>query len=99
MPPTMPMMSPIVVSIGIISIMAMSFGITRKRSGMNPIVRMASISSETFIVPISAANADPARPVATIATIIGPSSRTTEQPTSPGRNASAPYLCIWTAHW
>jgi len=89
-----PKRSPKNVRSGIMQIIASSFGITRKRQGENPIVRSALISSDAFIVAISAAKADPARPVAITATISGPSSRTMEQPTSAGRKESAPYLCI-----
>ena len=41
-------------------------------------VSSASISSVTFIVPISAANAEPDRPMTTMAVINGPSSRVME---------------------
>src|SRR5207253_383832 len=50
---------------GSITIIARNFGVTRKSIGWIAIVSRASISSETFIVPISAANADPARPLTT----------------------------------
>ena len=42
------------------------------------IVSSASISSVTFMVPISAANAEPERPITTMAVIRGPSSRDME---------------------
>ena len=98
-PPRIPAMSPKIVSSGIMQIIAIIFGTTRKRIGSKPMVRSASISSDTFMVPISAAKAEPARPVAITATISGASSRTTVQPTNPGRNPSAPYLRICTAAW
>jgi hypothetical protein len=43
--------------------------------GSNAITRRASISSVTFIVPISAENAEPERPLTAIAVSKGPSSR------------------------
>ena len=66
---------------GITTIMAISFGIIKKRGGTKPIVVSASISSLTRMVPSSAAKAEPARPVAIIATIKGPNSLTIERPT------------------
>ena len=56
-------------------------------------------SSEIFMVPISAAKADPLRPVATMATISGPSSRRMVHPMTMGRKLSAPYLCDCTSAW
>ena len=56
------------------TIMARNFGVTRKRIGLIAIVSSASISSVTFIVPISAANAEPERPMTTMAVMSGPSS-------------------------
>jgi len=44
---------------GSMTIMARNFGATRKRTGLIAIVSSASISSLTFIVPISAAKAEP----------------------------------------
>ena len=49
--------------------------------GEIPIVRSASISSLTRIVPSSAANAAPERPARITAVISGTSSRVTEIPT------------------
>src|SRR3990172_3229391 len=43
-------------------ISARIFGTTRKRMGLSAMVRMASISSEITMVPISAAMAEPLRP-------------------------------------
>ncbi len=43
--------------------------------GSSPIVVRASSSSLTFMVPISAANAEPERPARMIAVKIGPNSR------------------------
>ena len=53
---------------------------TNASTGDTPIVRMASISSVIFIVPICAANADPERPATMIAVISAPSSRTVIRP-------------------
>ena len=69
---------------------ASNLGTTRKRHGLIPIVRNALISSSTFIVPISAAKLDPARPVAITATISGPSSFNTENAKRSATNNSAP---------
>ncbi len=55
-------------------------------------VSSASISSLTFIVPISAANADPERPMTMIAVISGPSSRVIEMATALATNCIAPSL-------
>ena len=60
---------------------ASTFGVTRKRVRSRPMAASASTSSETFIVPISAANAAPERPAAMIAVISGPSSRVIDRPT------------------
>ena len=49
--------------------------------GETPMVRMASISSVSFIVPICAAKADPERPATMIAVISVPSSRSVIRPT------------------
>ena len=62
-------------SIGITSTSASVRGRTRYRIGPNPIVRSASISSDTFIEPSSAAKAAPERPQTMMAVISGPSSR------------------------
>jgi hypothetical protein len=45
-------------------------------------VSSASISSVTFIVPISAAKAEPERPITMMAVINGPSSRVIEMATA-----------------
>ena len=63
---------------GIITAIARNLGTTRKATGSSAIVSSASISSVTRIVPISAANAEPDRPITTTAVIRGPSSRVIE---------------------
>jgi hypothetical protein len=55
-------------------------GITSASVGETPIVRMASISSVSFIVPSCAANAEPDRPATMIAVISTPSSRKLSRP-------------------
>ena len=67
-------------SSGIISTAAMIRGITSASIGETPIVRIASISSVSFIVPICAANAEPERPATMIAVISTPSSRKASRP-------------------
>ncbi len=53
-------------------------------------MRSASTSSVTFFVPISAANADPDRPITTIAVISGPNSRKIETITASGTRLNMP---------
>ena len=67
---------------GSIIIMATNFGVTRKWIGSIAMVSSASISSVTFMVPISAANADPDLPITTMAVINGPSSLVIEMATA-----------------
>ena len=67
-------------SSGIIRIAAIIRGRTSASIGDTPIVRMASISSVIFIVPIWAAKAEPERPATMIAVISTPSSRTVIRP-------------------
>ena len=69
---------------------AKTFGTTRKRIGLSAIVRMASISSEITIVPISAAIAEPDRPETMIAVMSGPISRVIEMPTRLATKICAP---------
>ena len=77
---------------GTISSMARNFGATRNCTGSSAMVSIASISSFTFIVPISAANAEPERPITTTAVISGPSSRVIEMATALATRCSAPNL-------
>jgi hypothetical protein len=60
--------------------------------GLIAIVSKASISSLTFMVAISAANADPERPITTIAVTRGPSSRDMEMATAVETALIAPNL-------
>ena len=60
---------------GITNVAAKTRGRVRNSVGLNPQVVSASISSFTFIVPSSAANAEPERPVRMIPVMIGPNSR------------------------
>ena len=94
-PPTMPATLPKTVSTGIEISMAVSFGNTRNDSGRIPIVSSALICSSSFIVPISAANAEPAQPVSTIATMSGPSSFSTTKPTASTTKISWPSFESW----
>jgi hypothetical protein len=75
---------------GSMTIMARNFGVTKKWMGLTAMVSSASISSVTFIVPISAANADPDRPITTMAVIKGPSSRVIEIATALATKLIAP---------
>src|SRR5260370_37266382 len=77
---------------GNIAILARNFGVTRKWIGLIAIVSSASISSVTFMVPISAANAEPERPITTIAVINGPSSLDIDNATALGTILMAPNL-------
>ena len=52
----------------------------------------ASTSSDTFIVPSSAVNADPLRPITITAISTGPSSRRSDTATRSGTNVSPPSL-------
>ncbi len=61
--------------------------------GLIPIVRIASISSVSFIVPIWAANAEPERPATIIAVINTPNSRRVIRPTRLTVRDSAPNCC------
>ena len=65
--------------------------------GLSPIVVRASSSSLTFIVPISAAKADPDRPARIIAVKRGPNSLNRERLTKFATNTSAPNRSIGTA--
>src|SRR6266481_2911783 len=91
-PPRMPMALAQMVKQGNITIMARNFGATRNRIGLMAIVSSASISSLTFIVPISAANAEPERPITMMAVIKGPSSRDMETATIVATALIAPNL-------
>ena len=51
-------------------------GTARNVVGLKPIINKASTSSDIFMVPISAAKAEPDLPATTIAVIIGPNSET-----------------------
>src|SRR6267143_1632759 len=77
---------------GSITIMARNFGVTRKWIGLIAIVSSASISSVTFMVPISAAKAEPERPITTMAVINGPSSLDIDNATALGTMFMAPNL-------
>ena len=80
-PPKMADRSENSVKKGTTTTVATILGTTRKRIGSNPIVKSASTSSDIFMVPISAAYAEPDLPATMIAVIIGPSSLTMARPT------------------
>ena len=98
-PPINPTMPAKIVNSGVTNIVASRRGTTRKRSGSSAIVVRASISSFTFIVPISAAKAAPVRPASTIDVINGASSRNIDRPIRLATNSSAPNWRIGTADW
>ena len=72
-------------------------GMTSASIGETPMVRIASISSVIFIVPICAAKAEPERPATMIAVISVPSSRTVIRPIRLMVYISAPNCSSWTA--
>ena len=62
-------------------------------------VRSASISSVTFMVPICAVYAEPDRPATMIAVSSGDSSRSIASPTRSAMKMLAPKRCSWSAPW
>ena len=76
---------------------AMTRGITSASTGPTPMVRIASISSVIFMVPICAAKAEPERPATMIAVMSMPSSRRVRRPTRLTVNTSAPKSRNWLA--
>src|ERR1035438_8195856 len=96
-PPRTPMKSDQTARQGIMTAMARNFGTTRNATGSRAMVSSASSSSVTRIVPISAAKAEPDRPMTTIAVISGPSSRVMEMDTRLATNCMAPRRCNWYA--
>ena len=89
-PPIKPNKSAKMVSSGVMNTAATTRVTTKKRTGSSPMVLSASISSRTFMVPSSAANAEPERPAKMIAVISGPNSRNIERPIRLAINSSAP---------
>jgi hypothetical protein len=77
-------------SIGIEISIASAFGFTTKSTGSIDIMRRPSSCSVVSIDAISAAMADPARPVTSSAVSTGPSSRTSESPTTAPSEFAAP---------
>ena len=78
---------------------ATSVGTTRYRIGLSAMTVSASICSVMRITPISAASADPARPVTMSAASTGPSSRTSAIATSGPTNASEPTRWSMSMPW
>ena len=62
------------------NVQASTRGTTSASIGETPIVRIASISSVSFMVPNCAAKAEPERPATMIAVISTPSSRNESRP-------------------
>ena len=62
-------------------------------------LRSASTSSVTCMVPICAVYAEPVRPATMIAVISGASSRTIDKPTRSATNRLAPYWRNCTPPW
>src|SRR5271165_1138373 len=89
-PPKTPMKLAQMVRHGSMTIMAINFGATRKWTGLMAMVSSASISSLTFMVPSSAATAEPERPITTMAVMSGPSSRDMEMATALATKVMAP---------
>jgi len=77
-------------SSGMHSTIASAFGPTTKRTGSIAMVFMPSSCSLAFITAISAAIAEPARPVTSRHVSTGPSSRTSTRPITPPSDVSAP---------
>ena len=77
-------------SSGIESASASALGWVTKSTGSTDIMRSPSSCSVATIAPISAATAEPARPVTSSAVSTGPSSRTSDRPTTPPTLCSAP---------
>ena len=89
-PPASPASMAMKVSSGSITSRASTRGITSRSIGSSPRVRIASISSRAFIVPIWAVKAEAVRPATTIAVISTASSRKVAMATSSTTKISAP---------
>ena len=74
-PARMPKKAATILRHGTATSAARYFGANTNSTGSKAMTLRASISSVTFMVPISAANADPDRPLTAIAVNSGPSSR------------------------
>jgi hypothetical protein len=77
-------------SSGMTKTIASAFGLTTKSMGSTDIMRSPSSCSVVTIEAISAAMAEPARPVTSSAVSTGPSSRIRERPTTAPSDPSAP---------
>ena len=89
-PPSKPAYIPKMVRTGVNKMPATTRWTTRNWTGDKPIVWRAFSSSFTFIVPSSAAKAEPERPASMIAAITGPSSRDITRPNKLATNTCAP---------
>ena len=97
--PSRPAVSSANVITGITSMAAIMRGSTSMVIGSRPIVTSASTSSFTFMVPISAAKAEPVRPARITEASNGPSSRSRLIATRLATKMSAPNRRIGTADW
>ena len=77
-------------SSGMARVSATAFGITTKWIGSTDIMRRPSSCSVATMAPISAAAAEPARPVTSSPVKTGPSSRISVSPTTAPSDSSAP---------
>ena len=91
-PARMPKVLLMMVRQGIVISAARYFGASTNSIGSRAMVRSASISLVTTMVPISAENADPDRPLTTMAVNSGPSSRVNPIATVSMTYCSAPNL-------
>ncbi len=92
-PPSTPTTSVTSVSSGASTAIATRRGITRKLAGSIDMISSASISSETFIVPSSAAMPAPTLAVRISAVMNGPISRHSPRPMIEAMRSVAPKRC------
>ncbi|MNE64057.1 hypothetical protein D3C80_1594430 [compost metagenome] len=88
-PPQIPIATKISVNNGMLIKPAQKRGATIRRSGSTAIISRLEICSVAFIRPISAVNAEPARPANNSAVTTGPSSRNSDSATIMPKLASA----------
>ena len=93
MPPSTPVTSVYTVSSGITMTSASILGSTSRSCAPTPMVRSASTSSVTFIVPICAVYAEPERPAMMMAVSSGDSSRSIASATRSTTKMLAPKRC------
>ena len=88
-------MSAQMTSAGSMISMASRLGTTRKRTGLMPITRSASISWLIVMVPSRAASAEPERPATRMPVISGANSRVMPKATPSTTWLSAPKRLSW----